>query len=143
MLLALINLLMNLFGIDFARARRLALIAVAVAVLLVLIGFVALFRSCGKRQVKIDESQIQKINQANERERKLEIEKVILENANTIKTVDERTTIAETNVVERNRLLDEKIKDADKKIAEAKQQKGDVTSEELEKILLGLEVDQK
>ena len=94
------------------------------------------FRSCGKKAT-IDQEQINKINSANEKERKLELQKVIEQNQEVVATVDNRTTIAETNVVERNRQIDEKIKEVDKKIIEAKAQGKDVTAEELEALLLG------
>lgn len=112
------------------------LVAVCLGAFLLLILVVMAFRGCGKREVKIDEEQIQKINQANERERKAELQKVIEENQEVIKTVDERSNLAEVNRVERERVIDEKIKEVDKKIADAKSQGKDVTQEELKCLLI-------
>jgi uncharacterized membrane protein YhiD involved in acid resistance len=113
------------------------LIAACLGAFLLLVLVVMAFKSCGKREVKIDENQIQKINQANEKERKAELEKIINDNAEIIKTTDERSNIAETNRIERERLTDEKIKEVDKKIVEVKAQGKDVTSAELECMLTG------
>jgi Co/Zn/Cd efflux system component len=113
----------------------LKLVSAAAVLVLLLLPFL-LLRGCGGSPV-IDQEQINKINSANEKERKAELQKVIEDNQETISTVDNRTTIAETNVVERNRLIDEKIKEVDKKIAEAKHQGRDVTAQELECLLTG------
>lgn len=110
---------------------------ISVVLLIIVIGLVVgFFKSCGKPTPKIDEQSLQKINSQNKREREQELQKVIEENADIVQTVNQNTTIAETNVVERNREIDEKVKEADKKIVEAKQQGRDVTSEELECILV-------
>lgn len=105
---------------------------VALVILLIVLGL----RGCGKSTPKIDEASLQKINSANKKEREQELQKVIENNADVVKTVDNRSNIAETNVVERNRLIDEKVKAADQAIVAAKQQGRDVTSEELECILI-------
>jgi c-di-AMP phosphodiesterase-like protein len=107
------------------------LIAACLGAFLLLVLVVMAFKSCGKREVKIDENQIQKINSQNEKERKAELERIINDNAEVIKTTDERSNIAETNRVERERLTDEKIKEVDKKIAESKAQGRDVSQAEL------------
>ena len=125
--------ILNIWGWVWAHKRLVLYIAAGLALLL---AIVFVFRSCGKK-ASIDQEQINKINAANEKERKAELQKVIEENQEVVATVDNRTTIAETNVVERNRLIDEKIKEVDKKIAEAKQQGHDVTAEELECLLTG------
>lgn len=111
------------------------LISAAVLLVILLLPFLWL-RGCSKPPV-IDEEKINKINSANEKERKAELQKVIEENQEVIETVDNRTTIAETNVIERNRVIDEKVKEADKAIAEAKKRGRDVTAEELECLLTG------
>lgn len=134
----LTNLFIRLFGLDAAKASRYTLIAVAVGALIIILGFGWLFRGCGKRKaIQIDEQSLQKVNSENEKERKKELQVIVENNADTIKTVDERTEIQNINVVEKNAEIDTKIADADKKIQAAKSQTGDVTSEQLEKILLG------
>jgi hypothetical protein len=127
-------ILANITGWIIAHWR---LIAACLGAFLLLVLVVMAFKSCGKREVKIDENQIQKINQANEKERKAELEKIINDNAEIIKTTDERSNIAEINRVERERLTDEKIAEVDKKIEAAKSQGKDVTSAELECMLTG------
>jgi DNA-binding transcriptional MerR regulator len=112
------------------RNWRITLPAIALGIIVFFV-----FRSCG-RSKGIDVKNIEKINSENKAERQQELREVVEENADAIKTVDGRTTIAETNVVERDRLVDEKVKEADKKIEEAKQQGQDVSSEQLECILL-------
>lgn len=122
----------NLIGSIVANWRT-ALLAVGLVLFVVVIGYF----SCGRTpKVVIDQGAINKINTANERERKKELEKIIVENSDVVKTVDNRTEIAETNIVERERLLDEKIADVDKKILESKSQGKDVTSAELECLLI-------
>lgn len=93
-------------------------------------------KSCFTKEIKIDQEQIQKINSQNEKERKEELKKVIEENSTVIKTVDERNEISETNINERNKVIQEKIQEADRKIQEAKKIDGNVTSSELECILI-------
>jgi Co/Zn/Cd efflux system component len=112
---------------------RVTLPVLGVIVLLVLIALA--YRGC-KRQAKIDLQSIEKINTANRQEREAELRKVITENQDVIKMVDERTAIAETQVEVREQVIEEKIKEADKKIVEAKSQGKDVTSAELECILI-------
>jgi hypothetical protein len=98
--------------------------------------FVISWFACGRGKASVSQEEINRINTANDRERKKEIESVILKNAETVTTVNEQTTIANANVVERNRLLDEKIAEVDKNIVEAKQQGRDVTQEELQCLLV-------
>ena len=138
MIVILANLLVNIFNIDFAKATLWAKRGITIlAGLIVVIVFLFVFRSCGRRPASIDQESINKINSANEAERKKELQNVIEDNADVVRTVDNRSTVAETNVIERNRLIDEKIKQADQAISNAKAQGRDVTGPELECILTG------
>jgi hypothetical protein len=111
-------------------------IAIGVGVVLV-VGFtISFFRSCQRARIKIDQESINKINSANEAERKKELQKVIEDNADVVQSVDNRSALAETNVVERNREIDARVKAASEKIEEAKRRDGHVSSEELECILV-------
>lgn len=110
--------------------------AVIVGIILVLFGTVFVWRSCSSRRAKIDLQNIEKVNSQNRQERQAELQKVIEQNADVVKTVDDRTTIADANVEQRNAQIYAKIKDADEKIEAAKQQGRDVTSDELECILV-------
>jgi hypothetical protein len=110
-------------------------IVVPAIVLLVLV--VLFYKACGHKKASIDLETVNKINNANEQERKAEVRKTIEENQTVVQTVANTTTIAETDVAERDKAIEAKVKEADAKIAEAKQQGRDVTSEELECILTG------
>lgn len=125
--------LANAWGFCVANWKLLLLILAGVIVFFWLVSF----SLCSRNKPKIDLETVNKINSANEKERKLELQKVIEQNADTVRTVDNRTTVAETNVVERNKKIDEKIAEVDKKIQEAKAGGKDVSSEELECILTG------
>jgi len=107
-----------------------------IAIVLVLGLVIGFFKSCGRKTVKIDQESINKINSENRKEREAELQKVVEENSDVVNTVDNRTAIAETNTIERNRLIEEKVKAVDAKIAEAKQQGRNVTQEELECLLV-------
>lgn len=122
--------------IDTTKAQKIAIIGLFVVIGLVILFFVLSLRSCFKKEAKIDLEQIEKINKGNEADRKKELQKIIENNAEVINTVDNRTAIAETNVIERNRLIDEKIKAVDKKIAEARAGGKDITGPELECMLI-------
>ncbi len=126
-------LLANIAGFVVAHWRWFAV----AGVVLLFVFIVVNSRGCGNGSVKIDEKTIQSINSANEKERKAELQKVIEDNQDVIKTVDERTELAGVNRVEREREIDAKIAEAEKKIQEAKSQGKDVTSAELECILTG------
>lgn len=122
----------NLMGWIVANWRT-VLLSGGLILFFVVIGYFA----CGRaKTVKIDTEAINKINTANERERKKELEKIIVENSDVVRTVDNRSEIAETNIVERERLLDEKIAEVDRKILESKSQGKDVTEQELKCLLI-------
>jgi hypothetical protein len=109
---------------------------VAAAVLFVVFAVIA-FKSCGgKREVKIDEAAIQKINSENERTRRAELEKIVLENQETISTVDERNRLSDVNRIEREAAIDEKVKVADRAIEDAKKQGKDISESELKCLLI-------
>jgi hypothetical protein len=104
-----------------------------------LTGVILIYRACNKppKPLTVDEPTLSKINSHNAAERQKALEETVYENAEVVKTVDERTTIAESNVIEMQREVDKKVAEADKKIEAVKREKGDVTAEELECILVG------
>lgn len=108
---------------------------IGVIVLLILVALA--YRGCKKRAT-IDLQTIDKINNGNRQQREEELRKVIYENADVVKTVDERNTIAEANRVDQDRVVEEKIKEADRKIVEARSQGKDITGPELECLLTGV-----
>lgn len=136
MIFAISQFIAGLFGLDITKVQKAVLLTVMILAAILLFAVVAFFyRHCGPKTASIDLKSVEKINKANETERKAELQKVIEQNADVIKTVDERNTIAETNETERNAQIFAKIQEADRKIAEAKASGRDVTSAELEKIL--------
>lgn len=122
--------------IDVTKAQKIAVIGLIVILGIIVLIFVFSLRSCFKKEAKIDLEQVEKINKANEADRKKELQKIIEDNADVVSTADNRTAIAETNVIERDRLIDEKVKAVDKKIAEARAGGKDITGPELECILI-------
>lgn len=108
---------------------------VVVPAIVLIVAVIFVYRACHK-PAKINLEQIEKINNANEKERKAELQKVIEDNQDVVRTVDNRAAITEINNVEKNREIDAKVKEADKKIMEAKAQGKDVTQEELQCILV-------
>lgn len=108
---------------------------IALGIVIAIMIVVVFHKACKPKPPKIDEEAIQRINKANEADRKAELQKVIEKNADTVTTVDQRTTIAQTNETTRNAEIFSKIQEADRKIAEAKRQGREVTGPELECML--------
>ena len=128
----------DLFGWDIQKVQRRLIIVLMVLVGVVVLLFSLWAKSCWTaRKLKVSQAQVDKINKADEHDRKAELQKVIDDNADAVRTVDNRTAISETNTIERNRLIDDKIKEADKKIQDAKAQGHDVTGPELDCMLTG------
>lgn len=122
----------NIFGWATLHWRWLLYIVAGLGLLLLL---VFAFRSCGK-SAKIDLETVDKINSKNAAEAKKEVREMVQDNLDVATTVDNRTTLAEANAVERDRLIEEKIKEVNQKVAEAKASNGNVTQEELQCILV-------
>jgi hypothetical protein len=107
---------------------------------LILAALLFVYRACSKPQkpLTIDEASLSKINSPNAAERQKALEETVYENAEAVKTVDERSTIAESSVIEMQREVDKKVAEADKKIEAVKREKGDVSAAELECILMNV-----
>lgn len=105
--------LANIIGFLIANWRKFVFAAL---LLLTLIFAVVIFKSC-RREPKINQETIQKINSETERERKAELEKVIGE-------IDEKREIS-----------DEKREQIIKRVDEAKSFNKRVTAEELERLI--------
>ena len=101
-------------------------VLLGIAGLVVLIWVVGFFRDCGKGKPECDEKCLQEINTAIDQKRDAAIEKVLIDNGLVEASVNDRTAESEA-----------KIKAAQEAVAKAKETKGNVTAEELEKILLG------
>lgn len=117
----------------FTLKAKLVTVAVIIGVVLVIWGGYKIFH----HEPKIDLKTVDRINKANEVDRLKVLHETIEQNQQVIQTADNRTTIAETSVDERNKAIDAKVIEADKKIAQAQADHGNVSSEELECILTG------
>lgn len=89
-----------------------------------------------KPVLHIDQSEVAKINAADEKTRKAELQNQIEKNQDVIKTTDGRTEIQNINAVEKNREIDAKVAEADKAVQAAKAQGHDVTEDELACLLI-------
>jgi hypothetical protein len=107
-------------------------------VFLVVIGLIiGGLRSCGrKKDIKLDHETVQKVNSIDKAEVRKEIREMVEENLDVVEAVGSQTALTEVNAVERNRVIEEKITEADRKIQEVKAEKGNVTQEDLQCILV-------
>lgn len=110
-------------------------IAIAVGIIILFLIIFFTYQSC-KPQPKIDIETVNAINTVNEQKRKEELTKTFNENADVIKANDGRTALTDLTVDERNKQIAEKVKEADKKIAESKANGENVTQEGLECLLI-------
>jgi len=134
----LASLISKAFGLDISKVQRWLVIGIIVLVAVAVLVFGLWLRSCWTaHKLKVSQAQIDKINKADEHDRKAELQKVVDDNADVVRTVDNRSAVSETNTIERNRIIDEKIKAADKAIQDAKAQGHDVTGPELDCLLTG------
>lgn len=128
---------MNLTSLLPPYTRLVWRLIIGGAILVVLLISGLWIRSCvNRRHAKIDEAAIQKINRANEQQRKEELRKVVVENEDVVKTVDNRTELQNLDIVTKTREIDQKVTEADKGIVEAKKQGKDITGPELECLLI-------
>ncbi len=128
----------------FLTRKYWRLAAVVVGAIIVLILLIVAFRSCGgKKEIKIDEAALQKVNSVNRIEREQELKEIITENLEVIKTIDNRTVLTDVVIEQRNREIAAKVKEADAKITEAKQQGKDVSSAELQCLLIPEDCEKK
>lgn len=138
MIFAVSKFIAGLFGWDISVVQKRVILAFMFLIVVAVIACGLWLRACLSKPAKIDIKNVEKINRANESERLKELEKTIVDNANVVKTVDQRNTIAEVSETERQAQIYVKIREADAKISEAKSQGRDVSSEELECILTGV-----
>lgn len=139
MILYVATLLVKYFGLNLTTAKYYVKIALVIIGIIIALTLIFSIKSCLTPEPKIDQETIQKINSANEKERKAELEKTIKENSDVIKTVDDRNTISDLDVQERQKEIDKKVREAELKVQQSKNQGKDVTQEELKKILMSNE----
>lgn len=133
MLVALTLFIKDVFGWITLHWKLCLYIIAGIVVFIVLIFA---YKGCtAKKQIAIDQVTVDKINTANEKDRKAELQKVIENNQTVIQTVDNRTVLNDINAVEKNREIDQKVKAADAAIQKAKSDGHNVTQEELNEIL--------
>lgn len=112
-------------------------------VLVLLIAFGIIWHSCSKKQsATIDLETIQKVNSKDKAEIEAGVNKAVTENADVIKTVDNRTAITELSIEERDKALQEKINAVKEEVAKAKEQGKDITGAELDCMLTGVNCEQ-
>lgn len=132
MILLIAKFLTWAFKIDLQKAQHIAMYAVIGLAAAILLTVVISLRGCSSKSAKVDLDTVNKINNGNATEVRNQVREMVEDNAEVTTTVDNRTTIAETNVVERNRLLDEKVKAVEQKINQAHAEGRNVTQEELQ-----------
>jgi hypothetical protein len=111
-------------------------VAITTAGLVLFFVIAFTFKACKSKSAKVDLDTVNKINNGNAAEVHKQVREMVEENAEVTTTVDNRTTIADTNVIERDRLLNEKIRVVEQKISAAKANGGNVTQEELQCLLV-------
>lgn len=133
------GLLVSWFGLTPATAakwgKRIFVGAIILAVLLV--GLI-IVKCSGRDSPKvINEETLSKVKNADRQTIQKEFQTIIDNNADVVRTVDNRSTVAEVNAVERNRLADDKARQAADAVIAARLQGRNVTAEELECLLTG------
>lgn len=100
MILGLANLLIKIFGIDFAKAKRIAWIILGVGALLLFLLVIWLFRSCGGSEPVIDEKQVQENQQEIEQRGNQELQKNLDKSNEVLGNTANAQKQAETNTKE-------------------------------------------
>ena len=137
MIFAIAKFITSLTGWDVSKVQRYVFWSLAGVIVILCVAVGLWVKSCvAKHRLKVTQQQVEKITKANEIERKAELQKVIDENTDVVKTVDNRTELTNANVWDRNHAADQRVADADKAIVAAHQQGRDVTQEELECLLV-------
>ncbi len=125
-----------MFGLDISVVQKRVLLAAMILGIIAITVFCLWVRSCLTKPAKLDIKNIEKINKANETDRKAELQTEIERNAGVVKTVDGRNSIAEVNETEKQAQINAKIEEVSDKVAQAKASGHDVTSDELECMLV-------
>ena len=137
MVFAIAKFISGLFGWDISKVQKYVILGVMGLIVVVVIAGGLWFKSCRENhRLKVYQKQVEKINKADEKERKAELQKVIDDNADVITTNDQRSTIAQANEDQKQAQIYSKIQEADQRIADAKAQGRDVSQDELECILV-------
>jgi hypothetical protein len=138
MLFTIAQFIAGITGFDIQKVQKWTIIGAIGLILLIVLAIGLWLKSCSAaHKLKVNQAQVEKINKADEKERKAEYQKIVTENADVVTTTDERTTIAETNETEKQAQIYAKVQEADEKVQAAKAASGrDVSQDELECILV-------
>lgn len=131
------KLIASITGFDISKVQRAVLIAIigAIGVAILVLGLWV--RSCvSQRNVKFDHETVDRINNQNAADAKVEVREMVKENADVLTTIDGRTTISNLSEEEQAKEIERVTAAAAAKVEAAKQIKGNVTGPELECILL-------
>lgn len=139
MILFVANLFVNLFGWDHAKAVKRIWLGLIILGLALILGAGLWIKGCSsRRNAKMDQKEIQKINSADRTERLEGLSKTVTDNSDVVKTVDGRNTIAEVSETEKQAQTNAKILELDEKVEAAKRSGHDVTGPELDCMLTGV-----
>jgi hypothetical protein len=127
--------LWNIWWNQWTLWPKIISVVIVVVVLLVLVGGLRSCFSKGKT-AKVDLEIVDKINSKNANEARADVNRMVEENIDVVRTVDNRTTLVEANAVERDRLIAEKKVVVNREVEKAKAIDGNVTQEELQCILV-------
>jgi hypothetical protein len=119
--------LANVWGFIYAHWR---IVLIAVIVFLALLTGFCVYRGI-KSRATIDQTKIDALNKKNEVERKQELREIIDQNADVIKTIDERNALSDLTIEQRSAEAEKKVEEANKYIEDAKRVGRDVTQDEL------------
>jgi hypothetical protein len=127
--------LWNIWWNPWTLWPKLISVGIVAVLLIVLVGGL---RSClsKSRTAKVDLETVDKINSKNANEARSDINKMVEENLDVVRTADNRTTLVEANAVERDRLIAEKKAVVNREVEKARAIDGNVTQEELQCILV-------
>lgn len=110
---------------------------IAVPIILIIVFFGWIFSHC-KSKPPITPEQVQKINSRNAAERISALNEVVEQNADTIKTVDGRNTLANVEIEKRSDEAAARVLDANAKVVQAKAGDGrDVSEQEILDLIEG------
>ena len=133
------NILQKIFPkMDVQKAQSIVIVILITLIGLAVLWFGWVVVSWFKPKPKLDLDTADKINSKDRKVIQEEVKERVEDNADIIKTVDERNYLNEVNSVERNRKVDEKVAEITGKIEKVKEEKKrELTSDEVECILMG------
>lgn len=124
--------------LDIQLAQKLVVVILISFALVLLLWFGWVIKGWLTPKPKMDHDTADRINSKNREVIKQEVKERVEENTDVMTTVDGRNYLNDVNTVERNRKIDEKTNELVGRIEQVKQEKKrDLTSEEVECVLMG------